>query len=126
MKQLKIMVVDDSGLTAKKLTKMIEGIGHKVVYTAKTGRDAVDAYEKVKPDMVTMDITMPDMNGIDATKLIKEQDSKALIIIVTSHGQEQMVVDAIKSGALGYVIKPVKIEKLEDHINKVIEKYGDF
>ncbi len=126
MKKLKFMVVDDSGLTAKKLTKMIEDIGHTVIHTAKTGRDAVEAFGKIKPDMVTMDITMPDMNGIEATKYIKEQDSKALIIMVTSYGQEQMVVDAIKSGALGYVIKPVKKEKLEEHINKVIEKYGNF
>ncbi len=126
MKKLKFMVVDDSGLTAQKLAKMIEEIGHTVSHIAKTGRDAVNVYGIVKPDMVTMDITMPDMNGIEATKLIKEKDPKALIIMVTSHGQEQMVVDAIKSGALGYVIKPVKIEKLEEHINKVIEKYGNF
>ena len=120
------MVVDDSGLTAKKLTKMIEEIGHTVIHTARTGRDAVDAYSKVKPDMITMDITMPDLNGIEATKLIKKQDSKALIIMVTSHGQEQMVIDAIKNGALGYVIKPVKKENLEKHINRVVEKYGNF
>ena len=117
------MIVDDSGLTAKKLAKMIQEIGHSIVHVAGTGRDAVAAYGKVKPDLVTMDITMPDMNGIEATKLIKEQDPKALIIMVTSHGQEQMVIEAIKNGALGYVLKPVKRENLEKHITRVVEKY---
>ena len=114
------MVVDDSGITGKKLAKMLEDLGHTVVYYAKTGRDAVEAYARVKPDLVTMDITMPDMDGIEATRLIMDKNESPLIIMVTSHGQEQMVMDAIENGARGYVLKPVKVEKLKDSIEKAI------
>jgi len=70
-----------------------------------------------------MDITMPDMDGIQATKLIRSEYKDALIIMVTSHGQEQMVIDAIEAGALGYVIKPVKKEKLKESIDGLLKKF---
>lgn len=123
MTSLNIMVVDDSAITIKKLTKMIEELGHSVVQVARTGRDAVEQYKLVNPDLVTMDITMPDMDGIEATRQIRSQYKDALIIMVTSHGQEQMVIDAIESGALGYVIKPVKKEKLKESIDRIINKF---
>jgi len=124
MKSLTFMVVDDSSITIKKLIKMLEESGHKVVFVAGTGQQAVDNYSMYMPDMVTMDIAMPDMDGIEATKRILEQHKDALIIMVTSHGQEQMVMDAIDAGAKGYVLKPVKKEKLKEHIEQVFEKYG--
>lgn len=123
MKSLKFMVVDDSNITIKKLTKMLEECGHKVVFVALTGQQAVDNYSVCKPDMVTMDITMPDMDGIEATRRIIEQDEDALIIMVTAHGQEQMVMDAIEAGARGYVLKPIKKEKLKEHVEQVFNKY---
>ncbi len=123
MTSLNLLVVDDSAITIKKLTKIVETLGHKVICIAKNGRDAVDAYEQFNPDLVTMDITMPGMNGIEATKQIMEKFSDALIIMVTSHGQEEMVMDAIEAGAKGYVIKPFKPEKIDESINKVIEKF---
>lgn len=107
-----------------KLTKILEELGHEVVATAKNGRQAIDAYMENRPDLVTMDITMPDMDGIEASKKILEQDPEALIIMVTSHGQEQMVMDAIEAGAKGYVLKPFNKEKLADHIDKIMEQYG--
>jgi len=116
-------VVDDSAITIKKLTKMIEELGHSVVQVAKTGRDAVEQYSAVNPDLVTMDITMPDMDGIEATRQIRAQYKDALIIMVTSHGQEHMIIDAIESGALGYVIKPVKKEKLRESIDRIVNKF---
>ncbi|MCP4452979.1 MAG: response regulator [Planctomycetes bacterium] len=120
MSGLNIMVVDDSGITGKKLSKMLEGLGHTVVHIAKTGQDAVDAYGSVNPDLVTMDITMPDMDGIEATRLIMAAHDNPLVVMVTSHGQEQMVMDAIDAGAKGYVLKPVKVEKLQESIEKAI------
>ncbi|MBF0200559.1 MAG: response regulator [Desulfamplus sp.] len=123
MKHLNIMVVDDSAITIKKLTKIIEEIGHSVVGSAKTGRDAVEKYKESKPDIVTMDITMPDMDGIEATRLILEHDSRAIIIMITSHGQEKMVIDAVEAGALGYVIKPIKADKLKESIDKIANKF---
>lgn len=123
MRPLRMMVVDDSGLTVKKMVKLLEELGHEVAAVATTGREAVDAYAGVAPDMVAMDITMPDMNGIEATRLIMAADPAARIIIVTSHGQEQMVMDAIEAGAKGYILKPVKKEKLAETLETVSAKY---
>jgi len=123
MKSLRILVVDDSGLTVKKMTKLLEDLGHEVAGTATTGQQAVDCFAMVAPDVTTMDITMPDMNGIEATRRILADHPGACIVIVTSHGQEQMVMDAIEAGAKGYVLKPVKVEKLAEHLDAVAGKY---
>ncbi|MBF0230758.1 MAG: response regulator [Desulfamplus sp.] len=120
---LNFMVVDDSGITTKKMAKVLEELGHKVIGVARTGREAIERYVEVNPDMVTMDITMPDMNGIEATRNICREYKDAMIIMVTSHGQEQMVVDAIKAGALGYVIKPFKPETLKASIDRILDKF---
>ena len=123
MKPLRIMVVDDSGLTVKKMAKMLEGLGHEVAAVAATGQEAVDAYAAVAPDIVAMDITMPDLDGIEATRRIMAVSPGACIVIVTSHGQEQMVMDAIEAGAKGYILKPVKQEKLAETLATVAAKY---
>jgi len=123
MRRLRIMVVDDSGLTVKKMVRLLEDLGHEVVHVAGTGQQAVDAYPEVTPDLVTMDITMPDMDGIEATRRILATAPSALVVIVTSHGQEQMVMDAIEAGAKGYILKPVKKEKLAETLETVTAKY---
>ncbi|MBF0112170.1 MAG: response regulator [Desulfamplus sp.] len=120
---LNFMIVDDSGITTRKMAKVLEELGHNVVGVARTGREAIETYMTVNPDMVTMDITMPDMNGIEATKYICSEYKDAMIIMVTSHGQEQMVIDAIKAGALGYVIKPFKPETLKASIDRILDKF---
>lgn len=123
MKPLNIMVVDDSKIIRKKLTAMFDAIGHKVVCEASTGVEAIKQYNSYKPDLVTMDITMPEMSGIEAVERIVKSNSKALIVMVTSHGQEQMVIEAIKAGAIGYLIKPFKQEKVVEQVNKVINEF---
>jgi len=119
-----VFVVDDSLITVRKLVQMLEDLGYKVVGFAQTGNDALAKYRELQPDLVTMDITLPDMSGIDVVRRILEQDSKALIIMITSHGQEKMVVDSIEAGAKGYVMKPVKPEILKETIEKVFTAYG--
>ncbi len=121
--KLKVMIVDDSLITLKRMEVMLQEMGHEIAYQARTGREAVSAYPTIRPEMVTMDITMPDMDGIEATQRIMKIDPKALIVMVTSHGQEQMVMDAIGAGAKGYVLKPVAPEKLEQVINGIRTKY---
>ncbi len=123
MKPLRIMVVDDSGLTVKKMVKLLEELGHDVAAVASTGQQAVEEYAAVAPDIVAMDITMPDLDGIEATRRIMAVAPDARIVIVTSHGQEQMVMDAIEAGAKGYILKPVKIEKLKETLETVAAKY---
>lgn len=116
---LKIFVVDDSLIMRRNISKMIESLGHKVVGEAKDGHEAIALYRKLAPDLVTMDITMPEMDGLSAVKELKRIDKDAKIIMVTSHGQEEMVIDAIRSGASGYLLKPININKLRDSIRKV-------
>ena len=122
MESLRILVVDDSLITVKKLSGMLSAIGHKVVMTASTGKEAQTAYKSCSPDLVTMDITMPDMDGIEATRLIRERFPDALIIMVTSHGQERMVLDALKAGAKGYVLKPFRQDKLQEAIENAVKR----
>lgn len=120
---LNVMVVDDSLIVNKKLEAILTAMGHKMIYVARTGADAVRAYGACNPDLVTMDITMPDMDGIEATRRIVERYPDALIIMVTSHGQEAMVMDALEAGAKGYVLKPVKQERLESVIAQVLKRH---
>lgn len=123
MISLNLMIVDDSAITIKKMKKLLEELGHKVVGSCKTGLEAVESYAETSPDIVTMDITMPDMDGITATARILEKHPDALILMVTSHGQQAMVLDAIKAGAKGYLLKPIKLDLLKDALDKVIEQY---
>ncbi len=125
MRSLNILVVDDSQLTVKKIAQMLTVLGHNMVAFAKSGEEAIKQFAKHKPDMVTMDITMPDMNGIEASIRILQDNPNALIIIVTSHGQEAMVLDAIEAGAKGYLLKPLRVDKLKASIEEIYEKYGE-
>ena len=122
---LNIMVVDDSLIIRKTLTTELEKMGHTVVGQAKSGKEAVELYSELLPDLVTMDITMPVMSGIEALKEIKKSYKDAKIIMVTSHGEEKLVMDAITSGAKGYILKPISKQKIEDVICKVIPQYKE-
>jgi two-component system, chemotaxis family, chemotaxis protein CheY len=121
---LKVLIVDDSLIIRKKVSKILENLGHEVVFDATNGQEAIDAYAKYKPDLVTMDITMPDMDGITAVKHIIKDDKDAKIIMVTSHGQEDMVIKSIQAGAVGYILKPISDEKLAQVIGEVFVEYA--
>lgn len=116
---LNIMIVDDSTIIRKTLQMKLESIGFNVVAQAKSGKEAIELYRETLPDLVTMDITMPVMNGIEALKQIKKSYKDAKIIMITSHGEENMVMEAIMNGAKGYVLKPITEEKLTKAITKV-------
>ena len=124
MKSLKIMVVDDSAIMILTITKILKDLGYNVVATARTGIDAINKHSIFKPDIITMDITMPDLSGVEAVKTIINIDPKALIIMVTSQGQEQLVVDSIYSGAKAYILKPFTPERLKETVKNVYEKYS--
>ena len=114
-----IMIVDDSSIIRKVFTKSLEDLGLNICATAKDGREAVYLYEKYKPDLVTMDITMPIMNGIESLKAIRAKDKDAKVIMVTSHGEEHLVMQAITNGAKGYILKPITKDNIEEAITKV-------
>lgn len=120
---LNILVVDDSLIIRKNLKKYIQNIGHNIIGEAKTGTQAVELCKELKPDLITMDITMPDMDGITAVKKIREFDTNVNIIMATSHGQEEMVVSSLKAGASGYILKPVSEEKISKAISNVYDEY---
>lgn len=115
---LDILVVDDSPIIVRKLSMLLDAVGYRVVGTAANGKEAIAAYHSCKPDVVTMDITMPEMDGIEATRAIMSEFPDAKIVMVTSHGQEKMVLDALKAGAKGYVLKPFQQHKVYEVIQK--------
>ena len=99
---------------------ILEKNGFEVVGEASNGIVAVDLYKKEKPDVVTMDITMPDMDGIEAVKAIKEFDPAAKVIMCSAMGQQSMVMDAIKAGAKDFIVKPFQADRVLEAINKVL------
>ena len=122
MDTLNILVVDDSPIIVRKLTMLLGELDYRVIQTAATGKEAIAAYKSCKPDVVTMDITMPDMDGIEATRRILRDYPDAKIVMVTSHGQEKMVLDALKAGARGYVLKPFERHKLHQVIQRACNR----
>jgi len=120
MDALNIMVVDDSSLSTKRLSQILGMLGHNVVQTARTGADAVALYPTCLPDLVTMDVAMPDMDGIEAVRRILGAYPDAVIIMVTSHEMDMKVVEAVNAGAKGYVRKPAERDEVERVIDKVI------
>ena len=115
-----ILVVDDSIMVRKTMQKNIEKIGHNVIL-ARNGQEAIDVYQEKKPDIVTMDLAMPVMSGMDALKHLIAIDPYAKVIMSTANNFSDLVLLAMKVGALGYLLKPVTIDALEKAINKVID-----
>lgn len=116
---MRILVTDDAEFMRITLQKMLEKNGHKVIGFAGNGEEALKKYKELKPDIVTMDITMPDVDGIEGTRRIKQFDPNAKIIICSAVGQERMIMEAIKAGALNFIVKPFKEEKIIEAISKI-------
>jgi len=116
---LDIMIVDDSNIIIKTLEKNLTSMGFTVVATAKNGQEAIDLYDESEPDIITMDITMPEMDGIEALQKIREKNPQAKVVMITSHGEERLVMDAISAGAKGYILKPITPLKIKQTFQKV-------
>lgn len=116
----KIMIVDDTAFMRAMIRDMISGSEHEVVAEAKNGSEAVKLYPTAKPDVMTMDITMPDMDGITALRNIRKIDPHAKVIMCSAMGQHAMVLDAIQAGAKDFVVKPLQQHRLLEAINKVL------
>lgn len=122
-KNISIMIVDDSDLAVKKLSKIVTDLGYDTIHTCHNGDTACHAYEKYQPNIVTMDINMPGIGGLEAAKNILEKFPDAIIVIITSHGREQIIMDAIKIGVKGYILKPIQEDKVKEVFDRICAKY---
>ncbi|MPL97400.1 Chemotaxis protein CheY [bioreactor metagenome] len=115
----KIMIVDDAAFMRITIKNMLKKSSHEVVGEAENGKVAVERYRTLIPDIITMDITMPEMDGLAALKEILRVNPTAKIIMVSAMGQEAMVREAIMSGAKGFIVKPFKEEGILSAIDKL-------
>ncbi|KYH30083.1 MULTISPECIES: response regulator [Clostridium] len=116
----RVLIVDDAAFMRMMIKDILEKNGHEVVAEASNGIKAVELYKSERPDVVTMDITMPDMDGIEAVKAIKAFDPSAKIIMCSAMGQQTMVMDAIRSGARDFIVKPFQADRVLEAIRKAI------
>lgn len=116
----RILVVDDAAFMRLRLTDILTKGGHEIIGEAENGLEAIEKYAQLKPDLVTMDITMPVMEGIDAVKGIKKIDPNASVIMCSAMGQQQMVLNAIQAGAKDFVVKPFQADRVLDAIKKIV------
>lgn len=115
----KIMIVDDSLLSRISLRMILKGNGHEISCECENGVEACDKYFELRPDIVTMDITMPVMDGIQALKNIIDKDNDARIIMISALGQEEFILEALNNGAVNYITKPFEPEQIIDAINEI-------
>lgn len=116
----KILIVDDAAFMRMMIKDILGKNGYEVVGEAQDGSVAVEKYKELKPDLVTMDITMPEMDGIAALKEIKKFDSNAKVIMCSAMGQQAMVIDAIQAGAKDFIVKPFQADRVIEAIKKTL------
>lgn len=108
----KILLVDDAAFMRMMIKDVLQKNGYTELFEASDGAMAVEQYDAVKPDLVFMDITMPNMDGLEALKAIKAKDPGATVVMCSAMGQEAMVIDAIKAGAKDFIVKPFKPDRI--------------
>jgi two-component system chemotaxis response regulator CheY len=117
----KILIVDDSILSRKKLRMILEEANYEIAGEACNGEEALRKYEDLSPDLVTMDITMPDVDGISALKNIINYDSSAKVVMVTALGKGSTMLEALKSGAKNFITKPFVNDQVVNIIQEVLK-----
>ncbi|QTM99507.1 response regulator [Sediminibacillus dalangtanensis] len=115
-----ILVVDDAKFIRVTLSGILENGSHTVVGEAEDGDQAVEMYKQLSPDLVTMDITMPGKNGMDAMQEIKAFDGQAKVIMCSAMGQQKLVVEAIEKGAKDFIVKPFDENRVLEAVNRVL------
>jgi two-component system chemotaxis response regulator CheY len=116
----RILITDDALFMRVTLKKILIENGYEVVGEAQNGQEAVDMYQSLKPDLVTMDINMPEMDGLTALKTIRVIDPTAKIVMCTAMGQKNMVVEAIQAGAKDFIVKPFQPDRVLEAVGKLV------
>lgn len=116
----KIMVVDDAGFMRMMIKNHLSKAGYSNFIEGADGQQAVELYQAEHPDLVLMDITMPNLTGIEALALIMQFDANAKVIMCSAMGQESMVMEAIKLGALDFIVKPFKEDRIIQTVSKIL------
>lgn len=121
---IKVLVVDDAVFVRETLKRMIQTLPYEEIsfVEAGDGNEAFEIYKQAKPDIVTMDITMPECDGLESLKLIREFDPKAKVVMVSAMGQQMMVIEAIQNGAADFIVKPFKEEAVRAKLMEVLDK----
>ena len=115
-----ILICDDAAFMRMMIKDILTKNGYNIAGEAENGAKAVEKYTELKPDLVLMDITMPEMDGIEALKKIKEIDPNASVIMCSAMGQQAMVIEAIQSGAKDFIVKPFQAERVLEAVKKVV------
>jgi len=115
----RVLITDDTAFMRMTLRNVLEKNGYEIVGEAEDGYQAVEQYMLSKPDLVTMDITMPNMDGITAIKKIMEKDPEARIVVVSAMGQKALVIEALNSGAKDFIVKPFQPDRIVEALQKV-------
>lgn len=115
-----VLVCDDASFMRTMITDILTEAGFEIVGEAKNGVQAVEKYNELKPDLVTMDVVMPDKNGIDAVRDIIKSDPTAKILMCSAMGQQALMADAIQAGAKDFVVKPFEPSRVLEAINRII------
>ncbi|MBD1224567.1 response regulator [Virgibacillus halodenitrificans] len=116
----KILITDDAAFMRMQLKDILTKLGHEVIGEAENGQVAIEKFQELQPELVTMDITMPEMNGVEAVKEIKKINPNAKVIMCSAMGQQGMVVEAIQAGAKDFIVKPFTPERIGEAVNKVL------
>ncbi|MBQ7077441.1 MAG: response regulator [Lachnospiraceae bacterium] len=115
-----VLICDDAAFMRMMIKDILTKNGYGIAGEAENGQIAVDKYNETKPDLVLMDITMPEMDGIQALKKIREADSNAVVVMCSAMGQQAMVIEAIQSGAKDFIVKPFQADRVLEAVKKVI------
>ncbi len=116
----RVLITDDAMFMRVTLKNILTKNGYVIAGEAANGKESVELYQDLHPDLVTMDITMPEMDGISAVKAIKEIDPNANIVMCSAMGQKQMVIEAVAAGAKDFIVKPFQPEKVIEAVQKLI------
>ncbi|MFZ5898514.1 MAG: response regulator [Bacillota bacterium] len=118
----RVLIVDDAAFMRMMLRNILTKAGYEIVGEAENGKSALDLYKELKPDVVTMDITMPEMNGIEAVKALKQVDPQARVVMISAMGQQAMVMEAVQAGAKDFIVKPFQQDRVLQAIESALNR----